>query len=102
MRDAPPSTLADVVVVGGGQAGASAARLLASWGHSVVILTREPRRSPLGESLPPSVRKLFGLLEIQGDVDLAGFYPTSGNTVWWGDGSVRSETFAGGATGYQV
>lgn len=35
-------------------------------------------------------------------VDAAGFEPWLGNTVWWGSEVPRVETFASGATGYQV
>ena len=35
-------------------------------------------------------------------VESAGFYRSTGNTVWWGDAAPRSERFADGATGYQV
>ena len=93
----------DVVIVGGGPAGAAAARLLATWGHSVQLLTKTVDRSrSLGESLPPSCRKLFDLLGATAAIDTAGFLASSGNTVWWGDETTRTACFADGATGLQV
>ena len=93
----------DVVIVGGGPAGAAAARLLATWGHSVQLLTKTVDRSrTLGESLPPSCRKLFDLLGATEAIDAAGFLHSSGNTVWWGDDTTRAARFADGATGLQV
>ena len=93
----------DVVIVGGGPAGAAAARLLATWGHSVQLLTKTVDRSrSLGESLPPSCRKLFDLLGATTAIDTAGFLASSGNTAWWGDETTRTACFADGATGLQV
>ena len=84
-------------------AGAAAARLLATWGHSVQLLTKTVDRSrSLGESLPPSCRKLFDLLGATAAIDAAGFLASSGNTVWWGDEITRTAGFADGATGLQV
>jgi flavin-dependent dehydrogenase len=92
----------DAIIIGGGPAGATAGRLLAQWGHSVTILTAAPARHPsLAECLPPSTRKLFRFLAIQDAVDAAGFFPTSGNTVWWGNNRRRSEPYPDGK-GYQV
>lgn len=92
----------DVAIVGGGPAGSAAARLLASWGRHVVVLTRPESQTTLAVSLPPSCRKLFAELGVLSDVDAAGFFPGRGNTVWWGGGEARSEPFAEGMTGYQV
>ena len=77
----------DVAVVGGGPAGASAGRLLASWGHTVSILTKGdgPRQS-LAESLPPSCSRVFDAVGVREAIDAAGFLETRGNTVCWGDG----------------
>lgn len=91
----------DVAVLGGGPAGATAGRLLAEWGHSVVILDRPPGKHSLAESLPPSTRKILehvGALKL---ADRGGFLPATGNTSWWGEPEGRSEDF-GGATGHQV
>ncbi len=97
----PP--LLDAIVVGGGPAGATAARLLALWGHSVTLLTKpEPLQHTLAVSLPPSCRKLFDRLGVLEAVDGAGFQRTRGNTVWWGESEGRSEDFAAGETGYEV
>ena len=48
------STDIDVIVIGGGPAGSTAAALLAEYGHRVVLLEREPHpRYHIGESLIP-------------------------------------------------
>lgn len=92
----------DAVIIGGGPAGSTAARLLAQWGHSVTILTAPCGSRPsFAECLPPSTRKLFAFLGIQDAVDRAGFYPTTGNTVWWGKSRRRVEPYPEGC-GYQV
>jgi flavin-dependent dehydrogenase len=92
----------EAVVIGGGPAGATAARLLAQWGHSVAILTTPTGRLPsFAECLPPSNRKLFLFLGIRDAVDRAGFYRTTGNTVWWGKARRRVEPYPQG-WGYQV
>jgi 2-polyprenyl-6-methoxyphenol hydroxylase-like FAD-dependent oxidoreductase len=84
----------DAVVIGGGPAGAAIGRLLASSGHSVVVLTKpvDPLRG-LGESLPPSTRKLLHAVGVLDAVEHAGFYRTSGNTVCWASRERRVETF---------
>ena len=85
--------LADVAVIGGGPAGAAAARLLASWGQSVIVLARAPRQPPLAESLPPSCVKLFDEIGVRAAVDRAGFIRATGNTVQWADRARRVEMF---------
>ena len=92
----------EVVIIGGGPAGSTAGRLLAQWGYRVAILTAPPSKRPgLAECLPPSTRKLFQFLGIQGAVDGAAFLRTTGNTVWWGKAGRRVENYPEG-WGYQV
>jgi flavin-dependent dehydrogenase len=92
----------DAAIIGDGPAGATAGRLLAQWGHSVTILSAPPVSKPsLAECLPPSTRKVFQFLGIQNAVDEAGFFPTTGNTVWWGKGRRRTEAYPD-SHGYQV
>jgi flavin-dependent dehydrogenase len=93
-----------VTVIGGGPAGATAARLLARWGHRVVVLTRPEVRHHLAESLPPSGVRLVEQLGARDAIDAAGFVRTSGNTVWWGAAAQepRVERFANDAVGLQV
>src|SRR5438445_163825 len=52
----------DVVVIGAGPAGSTAAQLLASWGWSVALIHREATTPSLAESLPASTRKLLAFL----------------------------------------
>ena len=70
--------LADVAVIGGGPAGSAAARLLASWGHSVVLASRPARQPALAESLPPSCTKLFDEIGVRAAIDRAGLHPRDG------------------------
>lgn len=91
-------------MIGGGPSGAVVARLLASWGHRVVVLARpdDPARA-LANSLPPSTLKLLHQTGIADLVDRVGFR-TTGNTVWWGERDGHAESFSpdGSAWGYQV
>lgn len=94
-----------MVIIGGGPSGSAVGRLLASWGHHVLLLDNSDpatrRARGLAESLPPSTRKVLaqtGLLDV---VDGARFYQSTGNTVSWGLRERRVESF-GGALGYQV
>jgi flavin-dependent dehydrogenase len=92
----------DVVVLGAGPAGSTAARLLSQWGHEIVLITRSPARRSLAESLPPSCSKLLDRVGARAAVDAAGFVRASGNTVRWGESDERVELFGTGELGYQV
>ena len=93
----------DALIIGGGPAGSAAARLLATWGHSVLLLTKTVKATrSLGESLPPSCQKLFDLLGITAAVNQSGFLASTGNTVWWGEQRMRTARFAEGTSGWQV
>lgn len=89
-----------MVVVGGGPAGSTAAKLLASWGHSVVIVdTQPPGRRSLAESLPASTRKVFSLLGQIDAVEATGFHPNFGNVARWAG---KSRTTSSRVAGYHV
>jgi halogenation protein CepH len=98
----------DVVVVGGGPAGATTATLVAKQGHRVLLLEKETfPRYQIGESLLPStvhgVCRLLGVTEQLRD---AGFTLKRGGTFKWG-ASPKPWTFRfsvssrlGGSTSY--
>jgi flavin-dependent dehydrogenase len=93
----------DVLVIGGGPAGSAAARMLASFGHSVLLVDRPSAvRHTLAESIPASVNRLLVELGMKNAVEAAGFHPWLGNTVWWGSEKSRVEPFPAGESGYQV
>ena len=94
----------DVVVVGGGPAGASASVHLARAGARVLLAERErfPREKLCGEFISPECFAHFARLGVAGEMAGAGgvhlretkFFAESGRAV-----SVPSEWFAGGAGG---
>ncbi len=94
--------MTEILVLGGGPAGAAASRLLASWGHRVRLITRRSGPHRLAVSLPPSCAKLFDTLGLAEAIEAAGFVRSTGNTVWWGSPEARVEPFADGACGWQV
>ena len=95
-------TSSEVIVLGGGPAGAAASLLLASWGHSVRVMTKAGVDHTLAVSLPPSCGKLFDAIGVSEAVERANFIRSTGNTVWWGGSDARIEPFASDARGWQV
>ena len=90
---------ADVLVIGAGPAGSTAAGLLAAWGRSVVLVHRASGRPDLAESLPASTRKLLRFLGELDAVDAAQFHPNRGNVSFWaGQPGVATS----GESGYHV
>ena len=55
----------DVVVVGGGPSGATAAEDLARSGHSVALLDRDGRIKPCGGAIPPRLMEDFAITDDQ-------------------------------------
>lgn len=92
----------DLIVLGAGPAGATAALLLATWGHRVQLNTRPAEERGLAVSLPPSCAKLFDAIGVSDSIERAGFVRSTGNTVWWGSDEPRVEMFAAGGQGWQL
>ena len=80
----------DVVVAGAGPAGATAARVLARSGLSVLMADRLAKVTPkLGETLPGAAIRLLGRLGLDGIVAAhhgprASHWPVGGSLVAWG------------------
>ncbi|MGE3510437.1 MAG: NAD(P)/FAD-dependent oxidoreductase [Vicinamibacterales bacterium] len=93
----------DVIVIGAGPAGAVAGRLLASWGHSVLVLGRDlDRARGLAESLPPSSAKILSAVGALDAVERSGFPRGAGNAVWWGERRAGFAAYADDGHGFQV
>ena len=75
----------DVLVIGGGLAGSTAAAYCAMQGHKTLVLERETGpRHRVGESLLPSMMPIledFGMIE---EVEAMGFRHKTGGTFIWG------------------
>jgi halogenation protein CepH len=76
----------DVVVVGGGPAGATAAAIVAMRGHRVLLVEKQQfPRYQIGESLLPStVHGVCRILGVADEVSRAGFTLKRGGTFRWG------------------
>lgn len=76
----------DVVVIGGGPAGATTAALLAQRNHRVLLLEREQfPRFHVGESLITGMMGIIGELGLTERLDAMGFQRKHGISLVWGD-----------------
>lgn len=86
VSSAKPAQHFDVIVVGGGPAGATVSAAVALRGHRVLLLEKETfPRYQIGESLLPStVHGVCRILGVEGEMADAGFKPKRGGTFRWG------------------
>jgi len=109
---AAPETF-DLIVIGGGPGGSTAATLVALQGHRVLLLEKErfPRHQ-IGESLLPlTVHAICPMLGVLDEIKHADFVPKFGGVFRWGTreepwhftfGTVRDLEKAGAGYAYQV
>jgi 2-polyprenyl-6-methoxyphenol hydroxylase-like FAD-dependent oxidoreductase len=84
--DGAPDSV-DVLVIGGGPAGSTAALVLARRGWRVAIADRAPlRTSRIVETLPPESRSTLKGLGLWARVIAAGAVPACGTVSWWDSG----------------
>lgn len=79
----PEIARADVLVVGAGPAGSATALLLASAGHSVVVVDRAsfPRDKACSEYMSPEAVRILDRLGVVGALEAAGAVPLAGTSV---------------------
>jgi flavin-dependent dehydrogenase len=95
----------EVAIVGGGPAGATAARLLAAWGHEVVLVEAAAApRDKVGEILAPSARPILEALALAAmlDADPALARHCLGVASDWGGSHVRDYLREPGGHGWII
>ena len=75
---------ADILVVGAGPAGATAALNLAPVRRVVMVERRAEDQPRIGESLPPAARRLLADMGLLGAFEREGHAPYYGNRSVWG------------------
>jgi flavin-dependent dehydrogenase len=84
----------DVVVVGGGPAGAAAALALADLGRSVAIIHRPGRQEPrVGETVPPAIMRQLVQLGLWEVFMADGHASAPGTVVSWGSATPYGNDF---------
>ncbi len=79
---------ADIIVIGGGPAGSTAATMLAREGWRVLLFEREHfPREHIGESLLPASLPVLEALGVMPAIEAAGFLKKWGATMVWGNGA---------------
>ena len=97
----------DVIVIGGGPAGSTAAGFLNKMGHRVLLLEREffPRHH-IGESMIAATIDILGEIGLEEKLEAANFPVKSGGCFMWGQTTepwcIRFEEIPGRPTSYQV
>jgi flavin-dependent dehydrogenase len=91
MASSDMSNTWDVIIIGGGPAGSSAACTLRKAGRKVLVLEKEKfPRFHIGESLLPYNRPIFDELGVWSKIQAAGFMVKRGAQFWMGDGSLHT------------
>lgn len=87
----------DVLIIGGGPAGSTAAAILAEKGRHVVLLEKDRHpRFHIGESLLPQNLRIFDRLGIRADIDRIGVYKPGARFVSDAHGKHTVFSFAAG------
>lgn len=89
----------EVGVLGGGPAGATAARCLARAGVSTVLIDETTGKGATGEGLPPGAKPLLRNLGLWDAITGDGHLASCGNESAWGTAQLRSTHFVADPNG---